>query len=185
MNFERLEIPEIVKISPVRLGDSRGYFSEVFKEDEFVRNIGNFHFVQDNQSFSSAVGTVRGLHFQLEPAAQGKLVRVLTGAIFDVAVDIRAGSPTFGKWVGATLSSDNGQQLWVPPGFAHGFATIEPDTTIHYKVTSHYSALHDRGVMWSDPVIGVEWPVMPGMEVLSEKDRRQPLLSDLPVTFIY
>lgn len=185
MKFERLAIPDVFKITPARFGDARGYFSEVFKDKEFRENVADVTFVQDNQSLSSMVGTVRGLHFQLEPFAQGKLVRCIAGAIFDVAVDIRKGSPTYGKWVGAVLSPDNGDQLWVPAGFAHGFATMEPDSVIHYKVTARYSGEHDRGLMWNDPAIGIEWPVAEGTAILSEKDQRQPLLADLPESFVY
>lgn len=185
MKFDRLSLPEIVKVTPVRHGDSRGYFSEVFKESAFREHVGDYHFVQDNQSLSAATGTVRGLHFQLDPFAQGKLVRCIAGSIFDVAVDIRAGSPTFGQWVGATLSADNGEQLWIPPGFAHGFATLVPDTIIHYKVTAPYAAESDRGLKWDDPAIGIDWPVAPGTALLSDKDQKQPLLADLPVSFVY
>jgi dTDP-4-dehydrorhamnose 3,5-epimerase len=185
MDFDRLDIAEIVRITPRRLGDARGYFAEVFKEDWFRRTIADVGFVQDNQSLSTAAGTVRGLHFQLDPFAQGKLVRCIAGAIFDVAVDIRSGSPSFGRWVGAELSADNGTQLWIPAGFAHGFATLAPDTMVHYKVTAPYSAEHDRGLVWNDPALGIAWPVTAEAAVLSDKDRRQPLLAELPAAFAY
>ena len=185
MKFEKLAIPEIVKITPARFGDSRGYFSEVFKDEWFRSNVADTAFVQDNQSLSATPGTVRGLHFQLDPFAQGKLVRCIAGAIFDVAVDIRVGSPTFGKWVGAELTPENGDQLWVPAGFAHGFATLAPDSIIHYKVTAPYSAAHDRGVLWNDPAIGIDWPLPEGQAVLSDKDKVQPRLADLPPSFAY
>ena len=184
MNFERLAIPDIVKIVPVRFGDNRGYFSEVFKDGWFREAIADVTFVQDNQSLSATVGTVRGLHFQLEPFGQGKLVRCIKGAIFDVAVDIRQGSPTYGQWVAAELSADNGAQLWIPVGFAHGFATLEPDTIIHYKVTAPYSAKDDRGLLWNDPDIGIDWPFK-GDAVLSEKDKVQPRLAELAPSFTY
>jgi dTDP-4-dehydrorhamnose 3,5-epimerase len=184
MQFERLTIRDVAKIVPARFGDDRGYFSEVFKDSWFRENIADVTFVQDNQSLSAAVGTVRGLHFQLEPFAQGKLVRCIQGAIFDVAVDIRHGSPTYGQWVGAELSADNAAQLWIPSGFAHGFATLEPDTIIHYKVTAPYSAREDRGMFWSDPDIGIDWPIA-GEAILSDKDKLQPRLAELPPSFSY
>ena len=185
MNLEHLAISEVIKIIPVRFGDHRGYFCEVFKDDWFRGHVADVSFVQDNQSLSAAKGTVRGLHFQLEPFGQGKLVRCIKGAIFDVAVDIRAGSPTYGQWVGAELSADNGAQLWIPVGFAHGFATLEPDTIIHYKVTAPYSAKDDRGLLWNDPDIAIDWPVDGADAVLSDKDKAQPRLADLPPSFSY
>ena len=185
MQFERLTVPEIVKITPARFGDNRGYFSEVFKERWFRETIADVGFVQDNQSLSATAGTVRGLHFQLDPFAQGKLVRCIAGSIFDVAVDIRVGSPTYGQWVGAELSADNGVQLWIPAGFAHGFATLVPDTILHYKVTAPYNAASDRGLLWNDPDIGIDWPVAADAVVLSDKDMRQPSLAGLPTSFTY
>jgi dTDP-4-dehydrorhamnose 3,5-epimerase len=185
MNFERLAISEVVRIVPTRHGDHRGYFSEVFKDLWFRDHIADVSFAQDNQSLSAAKGTVRGLHFQTEPFGQGKLVRCIKGAIFDVAVDIRTGSPTYGKWVGAELTADNGAQLWIPVGFAHGFATLEPDTLIHYKVTAPYSAKDDGGLLWNDPEIGIDWPIKAEDAVLSEKDKVQPRLADLPPVFHY
>jgi dTDP-4-dehydrorhamnose 3,5-epimerase len=185
MKFERLALSEVVKITPRRLGDSRGYFSEVFKEAWFRENVADIGFVQDNQSLSAEVGTVRGLHFQLEPFAQGKLVRAIAGAIFDVAVDIRVGSPTYGQWAGAELSADNGEQLWIPAGFAHGFATLVPDTIVHYKVTAPYDGASDRGLLWNDPAIGIVWPLPLEKAVLSDKDKKQPTLADLPVSFTH
>ncbi|MDI7862069.1 dTDP-4-dehydrorhamnose 3,5-epimerase [Rhizobiaceae bacterium n13] len=185
MKFEKLPIADVVRITPLRRQDNRGYFSEVFRDDLFREHVADVSFLQENQSLSLEVGTVRGLHFQLEPFAQGKLVRCIAGAIYDVAVDIRQGSPTFGQWVGAELSGENGEQLWIPPGFAHGFKTLRPSTLIHYKVTALYSAAHDRGLRWDDPAIGIAWPDSSGQVVLSEKDRVQPLLADLPSSFVY
>jgi dTDP-4-dehydrorhamnose 3,5-epimerase len=185
MRFDRLAIPDVVKITPARFGDLRGYFSEVFKDGWFRETIADVCFVQDNQSLSAAAGTVRGLHFQLAPFAQGKLVRVIAGAIFDVAVDIRTGSPTFGQWVAAELSADNGDQLWIPVGFAHGFVTLVPGTIIHYKVTAPYSAANDRGLRWNDPAIGIGWPIAEADAILSDKDRQQPGLAELPPVFHY
>ena len=157
----------------------------MFKDAWFRENISDVTFVQDNQSLSSVPGTVRGLHFQLDPFAQGKLVRCIAGSIFDVAVDIRSGSPTYGQWVGTELSAETGDQLWIPAGFAHGFATLKPDTVIHYKVTATYSAAHDRGLLWNDPAIGIAWPVAEANAVLSDKDRKQPILADLPPSFSF
>lgn len=184
MHFEALEITDVKLIKPVRHGDSRGYFSEVFKNDWFREMIADVTFVQDNESLSQQAGTVRGLHFQTEPYAQGKLVRCIRGALLDVAVDIRKGSPTFGKWVAAELSAENGEQLWVPAGFAHGFMTLVADTMINYKVTAPYSAENDRGVKWDDPAIGIKWPKAESYH-LSPKDEGQPLLSALPDYFRY
>jgi dTDP-4-dehydrorhamnose 3,5-epimerase len=183
--IERLAIADIVKIVPVRHGDARGYFSEVFRDAWFRDHVADVTFVQDNQSLSAERGTVRGLHFQLEPFAQGKLVQCVSGAVFDVAVDIRKGSPTFGQWAGAELSGRNGVQLWIPTGFAHGFVTLEPHTIVHYKVTAPYSAQHDRGLFWNDADVGIAWPVAAAKAVLSEKDRAQPSLADLAPSFAF
>ncbi|MCW8280578.1 MULTISPECIES: dTDP-4-dehydrorhamnose 3,5-epimerase [Agrobacterium] len=184
MRLEALTIPGLKKITPARFGDSRGYFSEVFKREWFRENIADVEFVQDNESLSAQAGTVRGLHFQTAPFAQGKLVRCIRGRLLDVAVDIRMGSPTFGQWAAVELSPENGEQLWVPAGFAHGFMTLVDDTVISYKVTAPYSAANDRGVKWDDPAIGINWPKLEGY-VLSEKDGKQPLLSELPEYFTY
>ncbi|MGB0697017.1 MAG: dTDP-4-dehydrorhamnose 3,5-epimerase [Rhodospirillaceae bacterium] len=185
MRFEALALPGVVKITPQRHGDNRGYFMETFKDAWFRENIADVGFVQDNQSLSAEVGTVRGLHFQLDPFAQGKLVRCIAGALYDVAVDIRVGSPTFGQWVGVELSEENAAQLWVPTGFAHGFVTLLPDTAMHYKVTAPYSPSHDRGLRWDDPAIGIDWPVDLTTARLSEKDKIHPLLKDLPESFVF
>jgi dTDP-4-dehydrorhamnose 3,5-epimerase len=184
VQYQSLSISDVKLVTPNRFGDDRGYFSEVFKDGWFRQNIADVTFLQDNESLSRQIGTVRGLHFQLEPVSQGKLVRCTSGELFDVAVDIRVGSPTFGKWVGATLSPENGAQLWIPGGFAHGFITLKAETVISYKVTAPYSAEHDRGLKWDDPAIGIEWPKL-ATYVLSEKDGRQPLLSELPASFHY
>jgi len=178
-------IQDVIVLIPSRHGDSRGYFVETFRQDFFDETAGPTSFVQDNQSMSAEVGTVRGLHFQLNPRAQGKLVRCLVGAILDVAVDIRRGSPTYGQHVKVELSADNGQQLWVPPGFAHGFCTLEPNTVIAYKVTDYYSPEHDRGLRWNDPALAIDWPVAEDKAILSAKDRVQPLLSELDADFVY
>lgn len=185
MKRKPLEISDVVMITPRRIADSRGYFSEIFKAAWFSEHIADAAFLQDNQSLSVQAGTIRGLHFQVEPFAQGKLVRSVAGRIFDVAVDLRVGSPSFGKWVGVELSADSGEQLWIPPGFAHGFATLEPNTIIHYRVTAPYSSVHDRGLRWNDPTIGVRWPISGDIALLSDKDRTQPLLEELPSCFSY
>lgn len=184
MHFEATSIPEVIAITPKKFGDGRGYFMETFRRDLFEQHVGPFGFVQDNQSFSAQAGTVRGLHFQLEPRAQGKLVRCVAGALLDVAVDIRKGSPTYGRHVAVELTAQNGKQLWVPPGFAHGFCTLMPDTEISYKVTDYYSAEHDRGLSWNDPALGIGWPFS-AQAILSEKDRHQPRLSEMPDAFFY
>ena len=186
MQATRLAIPDVVLLRPKRHGDARGYFVESFNARNFAREVGvEAAFVQDNEALSAMVGTVRGLHFQRSPTAQGKLVRAIKGAIFDVAVDIRAGSPSFGRHVSATLTADSGDQIWVPPGFAHGYCTVEPDSVIAYKVTDFYSAADDGGVSWDDPALAIDWPVAPGAALLSDKDRRQPRLADLPATFTW
>lgn len=185
MEFQRLEIPDVVLILPKKIGDRRGYFMESFRQDRFRSEIGEVEFVQENRSFSASAGTIRGLHFQTPPRAQGKLVSCVLGELLDVAVDIRQGSPTFGRHVSTKLNADGGMQLWVPPGFAHGFCTLTPDVVISYKVTDYYSAEHDRGLLWCDEALGIEWPVSPGGEILSDKDKVQPRLCDLMSGFTY
>ncbi|MEE2525644.1 dTDP-4-dehydrorhamnose 3,5-epimerase [Hyphobacterium sp. HN65] len=173
-------------IHPKRFGDDRGWFEEVWNAARFREQTGvETDFVQDNASRSKAAGTVRGLHVQSPPMAQAKLVRCPRGAIHDVIVDIRHGSPTFGKWAGVTLSEENGLQLWVPRGFAHGFATLQPDSEIAYKVDNPYSAEHDGGIFWNDPAIGIEWPFDTASAVLSDKDKAAPKLADFPRLFEY
>lgn len=183
MEFRTLAIPGPLLIVPVRHGDARGYFSEVFRADAFRAHAGPIDLVQENQSLSARIGTVRGLHFQTPPAAQGKLVRCIAGAIWDVAVDIRHDSPHFGQWVAAELSADNGHQLWVPAGFAHGFCTLAADTLVAYKVSSYYSPANDKGLAWDDPALAIGWPDCVAPETLSAKDRVQPRLADLPPVF--
>lgn len=185
MLFEQTSIPEVVVITPNRGEDERGYFSETFRSDRFEANIGSFAFPQENLSFSRTAGTVRGLHYQLAPYAQGKLVSCLAGALWDVAVDLRHGSPTFGRFVAAELSRDNGRQLWVPPGFAHGFCTLKPETIVCYKVTAYYSQKDERGLLWNDPALGIAWPVSSAEAVVSDKDKKQPKLNDLNADFTY
>ena len=176
-------IPEVKLLRPVYHGDERGYFAEVFNRRRFAAAGLPEAFVQDNQSRSATRGTLRGLHFQTPPFAQTKLVRVLKGAVLDVAVDLRRGAPTFGQHVLVELSEANRLQVLVPKGFAHGFLTLEPDTEVLYKVDAYYALDHDRGVRFDDPELAIPWPDDPGVVVLSEKDRRQPRLRDLPTCF--
>ena len=185
MQFEFMPLEGVVLITPRKIGDIRGYFSETFRSDLFTQNVGDWNFVQSNQSLSADVGTVKGLHFQLDPRAQGKLVRCTSGAILDVAVDIRVGSPTYGRRVKAELTADNGRQLWVPPGFAHGFCTLLRDSVISYQVTEYYSPEHDRGLLWNDPELEIEWPIDDEKANLSAKDKAQPRLAELGAFFLY
>lgn len=177
------DLPEVKLIETPRFGDSRGVFSETYNQRAFSDAGIDSVFVQDNYSLSVAPGTLRGLHFQTHPFAQEKLVRVVRGRILDVAVDIRHGSPTFGKHVSVILSADEGHQILVPIGFAHGLATLEADTEVIYKVSNFYSAEHDKGVLWNDPALGIDWQLGDAEAVLSDKDRRHPLLADLPRYF--
>lgn len=185
MKFTETAIAGVKLIQPRRHADARGFFSEVFRKDLLERHGVAADFVQDNQSLSREAGTVRGLHFQVPPFAQAKLVRVVAGAAIDVAVDIRRGSPSFGQHVAVRLSAEDGNQIFIPEGFAHGFCTLEPDTELFYKVTRYYSAEHDRGLRWNDPALAIDWPVAPGEARLSERDLRHPGLSDLPDFFAY
>ena len=177
MDVFPLEIPDVKVIVPKKFGDHRGFFSEVFNRAS-LRAAGIDHeWVQDNHSLSRQAGVVRGLHFQMPPMAQDKLVRVVKGAILDVAVDVRRGSPTFGRYVTAELSADNWKQMYVPVGFAHGFVTLAPDTEVIYKVSQSYSPSHDRGIRWDDPAIGIPWGVDKTEVVLSDRDRVHPVLA--------
>jgi dTDP-4-dehydrorhamnose 3,5-epimerase len=185
MKIESLSIPEVKIIKPKSFGDDRGYFSETYNKQAFAEAGVLETFVQDNQSFSATRGTVRGLHFQLPPFAQAKLVRVLRGSILDVAVDLRRGSPTYGRHVSAVISAREWNQILVPVGFAHGFCTLEPNTEVFYKVSSPYSPEHDRGVSWIDKDIGIDWPVAAADAVLSAKDQKLPGLAELPDCFSY
>jgi dTDP-4-dehydrorhamnose 3,5-epimerase len=183
VKIESLAIADVKLITPKKFGDDRGFFSETWNE-KTLRDAGiSGHFVQDNHAFSAAKGTLRGLHFQLPPMAQDKLVRVTRGSVLDVAVDIRRSSPTFGQHVSAVLSDRNWSQLWVPKGFAHAYCTLEPDTEVIYKVTEYYSPAHDRGVQWDDPAIGIVWPVTRESVQLSEKDKIQLPLAGAAALF--
>jgi dTDP-4-dehydrorhamnose 3,5-epimerase len=185
VDIREFEIPGVKLIVPKRFGDDRGYFSETWNDHRFCQKIARVPFVQDNQSFSARRGTLRGLHFQKPPFAQGKLVRVISGSIFDVTVDIRKGSPTYRHHVAIKLDAAQGAQLWVPPGFLHGFCTLEDKTEVFYKVTAYYSPTHDAGVLWNDPDLGIKWPVEIDAVVLSDKDQRNPRLRDVPNFFDY
>jgi dTDP-4-dehydrorhamnose 3,5-epimerase len=177
MKVERLAIPDVILLTPRKFGDARGFFSETFNARRFAEAGIDLPFVQDNQSLSERRGTIRGLHCQVAPNVQGKLVRVVKGAIWDVAVDIRRGSPTYGRHVAATLSAENWSQLWIPGGFLHGFCTLEPGTEVIYKVTADYDPGAERGVIWNDSELALPWPVSSEEAVLSEKDRLLPTLS--------
>lgn len=173
----------VLVLTPKRFGDARGFFSEVYSRQRY-RDAGvTAEFIQDNHSYSGPAGTVRGLHFQRPPFAQAKLVRVLRGVILDVVVDLRRGSPTYGRHVAVPLSAADWNQLFVPAGFAHGFCTLEPDTEVFYKVDAYYSAEHDGGILWNDPALGIDWPVAAEAALLSDKDRKLPLLKDLGEIF--
>jgi dTDP-4-dehydrorhamnose 3,5-epimerase len=180
-----LALPDVLELRPARHQDHRGFFSEVWKASALAEHGITKPFVQDNHSFSVEAGVLRGLHYQEPPFAQAKLVRVTAGTIYDVAVDIRHGSPTFGHWVGLKLSADEWNQIFVPSGFAHGFVTLVPNCEVIYKVSAPYSAQHDRGIRFDDPQIGIEWP-LEGLDlVLSNKDRSAPMLADAAPAFRY
>lgn len=183
MDFQRFDIDGPVLITPRRIADDRGFFSETFRADLLAAHGVEATFVQDNHVRSAARGVLRGLHFQLPPRAQGKLVRVVRGAVLDVCVDIRDGSPTYGRHVCAELTAANWRQLWVPIGFAHGYVTLEADTEVLYKTTDYYSPQHERSLAWDDPALAIDWRVSAGEVTLSEKDRTQPRLADLGMAF--
>lgn len=183
MDVRSFAVPDVKLVTPRRFGDHRGFFSETWSDRVFRREVADVTFVQDNHSLSAQKGTLRGLHYQCPPTAQGKLVRVIRGAVLDVAVDIRHGSPAFGQHVAVRLDAETGAQLWVPPGFLHGFCTLEDNCEVLYKVTDYYSAADDRGVAWDDPDLAIDWPVGADDIVLSEKDRHHPRLKDVPPVF--
>lgn len=183
--FRPLDLDGVIEILPDKKGDERGFFSETYKRDLFAENGIAADFVQDNHSFSRQRGVLRGLHYQLPPFAQAKLVRVTRGRVFDVAVDIRKGSPTFGKWTGLEVSAEKWNQLFIPAGFAHAFVTLEENTEFLYKVDAPYSPEHDRGIRYDDPDIDVDWPVAASDIILSSKDRNAPLLGAVDTQFTY
>ena len=185
MEVTALDTLGIKLLTPRRFRDERGFFSETYN-NRVLCGLGiDVEFVQDNHSLSVAKGTVRGLHFQAPPFAQDKLVRVVRGRILDIAVDIRKGSPTYGQAVSAVLSAEDGNQLFVPKGFAHGFCTLEPGTEVIYKVSDYYAPEHDLGTLWNDPDLGIVWPVREEQAILADKDRTWPRLGELPDVFVY
>ena len=177
------QIPAVKIIEPAVFGDARGFFFESFNQSKFNQAVGyDVEFVQDNHS-RSAKGVLRGLHYQLPPHPQGKLVRCVVGEVFDVAVDIRKSSPTFGQWVGVHLSAENKRQLWIPPGFAHGFLTLSEHAEFLYKTTDYWAKDCEQAIIWNDPSIGIDWPAFDGQPLLSEKDQMAPRLSEQPYVF--
>ena len=180
--FKRLEIPDLILIEPKVFEDERGFFLEAYKYSDFQAFGISEHFLQDNHSRSTK-GVLRGLHYQNPPKAQGKLIRVIAGEIFDVAVDIRKGSPTYGKWVGLILSAQNKKMLYVPPGFAHGFCVLSDVAEVLYKTTEEYSPKYEAGILWNDPDIGITWPIKD--PILSEKDKGWPPLREAWNEFVY
>lgn len=185
MDITETDIAGLILLKPKKFGDKRGFFSEVYSLRAMADAGINVTFVQDNHSFSAERGVTRGLHFQIPPFAQAKLLRVTRGAIFDVAVDVRLGSPTYGKFYATELSAENWCQLFVPVGFAHGFATLTPDCEVLYKVTALYTPSHDRGLRWNDPEVGIHWPVNAEQAILSDRDKILPLLRDIQSPFQY
>jgi len=183
-SFKRFdELPDIVIVQPQPVDDERGWFMETFKKSEFARQGIPQNFPQDNHSCSTVKGVLRGLHFQKQPAAQGKLVRCVVGTVFDVAVDICKGSLTYGRWVSAILSAENRLMIWIPIGFAHGFLTTTDVAEVEYKVTVEYSGAYDRAIRWNDPSIGIKWPI--GNPILSRKDAEAPFLKDADNNFVW
>ena len=185
MEIRPLSITDVKLVIPQIHRDTRGFFSETYSRKAMSAADIATEFVQDNHSLSVEVGTLRGLHFQVPPRAQGKLLRVPRGSVFDVAVDIRVGSPTFGQHVSAILSAQNWTQIWIPAGFAHGYCTLEPNTEVIYKVTDYYAPECDRGLRWDDAALGIKWPVDPDNARLSDKDRKQPALKEMAPAFVY
>lgn len=177
--IERLEIPDVWVYTPRRFVDDRGWFSETFNANALAEVLAGVTFVQDNQSLSRRAGTMRGLHLQTPPRAQDKLLRVLRGAVLDVAVDVRRDSPTYGKWVSSVLTAEIGAQIFVPKGFAHGFLTLEPDTEVFYKVSDYYSREHERGLLWNDPALAIDWGLPADEVTIVERDRQFPRLAAL------
>jgi len=183
MKVEATSLPGVIIVSPKRWSDHRGYFVEVFNQKTLSDFGIDMSVVQENQSFSTTAGTVRGLHFQTPPHPQAKLIRVLSGRIFDVAIDIRAGSPTYRKWVAVELTALGGEQLFIPAGFAHGFCTLEPNTEVSYLVDAVYTPQCDRAILWNDPDLGIAWPDIAGA-LVSEKDEQAPRLAAIPPPFL-
>jgi dTDP-4-dehydrorhamnose 3,5-epimerase len=180
---ERLAIPDVILVKPARFGDARGYFMETYRASWLAELSVAVDFVQDNQAMSLDRGTVRGLHYQKPPGAQAKLIRVIKGVIFDVAVDLRPGSDSYGRWVGTTLTAETGEQLFVPRGFAHGYCTLEAGTEVSYKCDDYYAPEHEAGIHFADPALAIDWPVAAHEAVLSAKDRALPAFRDLVSPF--
>jgi dTDP-4-dehydrorhamnose 3,5-epimerase len=178
-------LPGVVLIRPLRHCDARGFFAEIFREDMFARHGIAVHFVQENCSRSESADVVRGLHFQIPPFAQAKLIRVTSGAILDVAVDLRWGSPNYGRHTATLLTAATQDQIYIPEGFAHGFRTLEPNTAVQYQVSRYYSREHDRGLLWNDPDLGIDWQLKGAEALLSDRDRTHPVLAELPSYFSY
>ncbi|MPZ40961.1 MAG: dTDP-4-dehydrorhamnose 3,5-epimerase [Rhizobiales bacterium] len=183
MEIRTLQIAGPVVIVPRKFADARGFMSETHNDEEFCTKVAQARFVQENHSYSEQAGTIRGIHFQIPPHAQGKLVRVVRGAIFDVAVDLRAGSPTFGRCAVAEISSANWQQFWIPTGFGHGFCTLEPHTEVVYKLTAAYHPDSERGIAWDDPDLAIAWPLGNREPKLSDRDRKHPRFVETPAYF--
>jgi dTDP-4-dehydrorhamnose 3,5-epimerase len=185
MQIDTTAIPDVLVLTPKKTGDNRGFFSETFRQDVLMEAGIRETWVQDNHSLSTRAGVVRGLHWQISPHVQAKLLRVTRGAIVDVVVDIRKGSPTFGHHVAIELSADNWRQIFVPTGFAHGFCTLTEECEVLYKVTAPYAPEHEGGLLWNDPALGIEWPVAVGQATLSERDKKWPTLAVLQTPFLY
>jgi dTDP-4-dehydrorhamnose 3,5-epimerase len=185
MDITATEIPGVLLLKPRYFNDARGYFVETYNQRAAQAAGLAAAFVQDNQAFSLKRGTVRALHFQVPPHAQAKLVRVLRGAVYDVAVDLRAGSPTYGRWTAVTLTAEGGEQIFVPHGFAHGYCTLEADTEVAYKVDDYYAPDCEQGLIWDDPTLAIDWPVAAPDAVLSDKDRKLPRFADFVSPFRY
>lgn len=183
MRVKETALTGVKLIEPIVFGDNRGFFMESYNKQKFAEQAINVEFVQDNHSLSADAGVLRGLHYQLSPKAQTKLVRVVSGAIFDVVIDIRSGSPTFGLWKGFILSAANKRQLLVPKGFAHGFCTLVPNTEVIYKVDEEYSPSDDRGIAWNDPILNIDWPTQ--SPILSEKDTKNPTFAEAEINFTF
>lgn len=185
MTYKEMEIPGVWIVEPHVFQDARGYFMEAYKQGEFDSVIGKIKFIQDNESCSTR-GVLRGLHYQLAPYSQSKLVRVIRGCVLDVAVDVRAGSPTFGQYVAVELSDENKRQLFIPQGFAHGFHVLSDEAVFTYKVDNPYTPTHERGIRFDDPAIGIDWKITnPAFLNLSEKDQNAPLLTNAELNFLF
>lgn len=183
--FQRQSIPDVIMATPRKIGDHRGYFMESYAARAYAQGGIEAAFVQDNQSLSTRPGIIRGLHFQTPPHAQAKLVSVAAGAIFDVAVDIRQGSPTYGRWCATTLTAEGGEQIYIPKGFAHGFCTLAPDTLVTYKLDAYHDPAADTGVLWSSPALAIDWPLNGKTPIVSDKDAGLPDFAGFHSPFVY